>query len=59
MKGTRVTSEQQKWPKMGQYSILSPFLAQGKQKPRPKPSAGAGSWPAWRATPSSILKLPN
>ena len=48
LKVTKVTTEHQKWPKMGQNSIMSFFLAKGKKKSvgqRPNPSAGAKTRP--------------
>ena len=50
LKVTKVTSEDQKWPKKGHHSIKSR---------KPKPIAVARSWPALRAIPSSISKVQN
>ena len=45
LKVTKVTTERQKWPKMGQNRIISSLLPKGKKSlgQRPKPSAGARS----------------
>ena len=45
MKVNKVTTEHQKWPKIGQNSITSIFWPKGLKKPRRKPlsrHAGAG-----------------
>ena len=52
LKVTKVTTEQQKWPKMGRNSIISSFFCLKAKKSlgqRPKPSAEARSRPAWQA----------
>ena len=55
LKVTKVTTGHQRWPKIGQNSIIRSFLPEGQKKPRPKPSAGARSRPAYRAVSSSLL----
>ena len=39
LKDTKVTTSHQKWPKIGQNSIKSPFLPEGQKEPRPKAAA--------------------